>query len=182
MCLWYSEHSSSRLFRYNATKPLKPSVGEFSMVVADTRNGRLLVNGRQNMGHKTKSRQNYWSSDGGLSWDGPHDSGLKGAVSDNGSGCEASITNVNNVLYFFNPSGGPGKKASRTNMQVQCSKDNGQSWTSSYKVTTTTEGGYSDIMGVSGGKLLLVWGIGDSNAKNPKRNMYAQTIDTSWCK
>ena len=170
-------------FRYNTTKPLKPSVGEFSMVVADTKTGRLLVNGRQNIGRKTKSRQNYWSSDGGLSWDGPHDSGLKGAISDNGSGCEASITNVKNVLYFFNPSGGgPGDHPSRTNMKVQCSKDNGKSWKSSYKVTTTTEGGYSDIMGVSGGKLLLVWGIGDSNAKHPKRNMYAQTIDTSWCK
>jgi hypothetical protein len=174
ICLWYSDDGGHS---YNTTRPSHPHTNEWSMAVADAKSGKLLINSRAG---DQKTRKNFWSHDGGLTWDGPHESGLKDPENQHDHGCEASLINFAGILYFFNPTGSGDD--SRVDMEVRCSKDHGKTWPHSYKITSTTDGGYSDMVHHDG-KLLLVWGAGygGSHIANPHRNMYVQHIGTQWC-
>jgi hypothetical protein len=180
-CFWYSEDGGRT---YNTTRKWFPNTNELSMVVADEKTGLLLINSRATKyrGKEFKTRKNFWSHDGGITWRGPEESGLKDAENGAGHGCEASLLNMKNKLFFFNPTGGGGGKyPSRTNMVARCSLDHGKTWPHEYKVKATSEGGYSAMLEAQS-KLILAWGVGDSHAAHPQRNVYVQIIDTNWCK
>ena len=151
-------------------------INEFSLVVADTKTGLLLANSRGQ-----PHRRSYWSHDDGNTWSKPEESALKDSVNQHNHGCEASIINVHDKLFFFNPSG-QGHDA-RTNMVVRCSLDGGVTWPHSYPVTETMDGGYSDMIQVVNAKnniLLLAWGYADVASNT--RNIHLEHIDINWCK
>ena len=94
-CFWYSEDGGRT---YNTTRKWFPNTNELSMVVADEKTGLLLINSRATKyrGKEFKTRKNFWSHDGGITWRGPEESGLKDAKNGAGHGCEASLINMNN--------------------------------------------------------------------------------------
>ena len=66
--------------------------------------GTLLINSRKQdaIGHD-EYRPNFWSYDDGLSWTNGEASDLKDAINEHGHGCEASLTNIEGKIFFFNP-------------------------------------------------------------------------------
>lgn len=160
---------------YAGYKAYAEHINEFSIVAADSTTGRLLANSR---GHPY--RWNRWSDDDGSTWSKPEESTLKDSVNQHNHGCEASMTNIRNKLFFFNPTG-QGHDA-RTKMAVRCSLDGGKTWPKSYHVTKTDDGGYSDLIQVENRDnniLLLAWGYADDKTGN--RNMHVEHIDIKWC-
>ena len=171
-CVWYSDDGGES---YTTSGLQNKKANEVSFVIADTTTGRLLKNGRKN--GDDDARINYWSEDDGVTWsDGEPAVGFPDSVNSNNHGCMASLTNIDNKLFAFNPS-----PDGRTDMRVRCSLDHGTTWnaTSPYYINGTSEGGYSDLIQVENDKgniLLLVWG------NDAKDNYWTDHIDIGWCK
>lgn len=175
MCLWYSD-DGGKTYNNTGYKEHTSKINEFSIVVANSKTGLLLANSRGQ-----PYRKSYWSSDNGKTWSKPEDSQLKDSVNKHNHGCEASMTNIGDKLFFFNPTG-QGDDA-RTKMAVRCSSDGGLTWPSKYDVQETDDGGYSDLIYVENGKgnhLLLAWGYMEQ--KTNMRNIHLEHIDLKWCK
>ena len=175
-CLWYSD-DGGKTYKSNGLHGERTN--EWSIALADNRTGRLLINSRGN-----PFRENYWSGDNGLTWTDAKQSDLRDSINSHNHGCEASLTNIDNRLFFFNPSG-QGKDA-RTKMVVRCSHDHGTHWHHSYPITSTDQGGYSDMLHVyhqkEGKTLMLAWGYNKNDeSQPPDRNIYIEHIDTKWC-
>ena len=174
-CFWYSDDGGDT---YHTTKRQEhlQDPNEFSLVQTKSP-GHIYMNSRKGTGcSQSNHRRQYLSLDDGVTWTGPNCSTLIDAVNEHGHGCEASLTLHGSNLFFLNPSG-TGTDA-RTDMQVHCSKDSGRSWTSKYKVSSTHDGGYSDIIHLndkSTNPLLL----GFHNSDNS--NILTIFIGTSWC-
>ena len=97
-------------------------------------NCTLYMNGRGGKQFEPY-RTDYWSYDNGASWStGSKNRDIK---DDAGSGCEGSVINYEDTLYFLEPEG-----PKRTGMQLHCSKDQGKSWKSSKNVNGENRGGY----------------------------------------
>ena len=194
VCVWYSDdggetYQTSKLFEGN----------EVSIAILDAKKGSLYMNGR---GGKRYSphRTDYYSYDNGKSWTAGTESQLK---EDSSGGCEGSVLNVNNVLYFMEP---VDKK--RTKMVMHCSRDQGKTWNSQITINGDQRGGYSDMIELPNGKILAVWedgshplGNGDDDDEgnvekrhrhhhkhhhndppNPDSgNFYSSQINTTWC-
>ena len=130
------------------------------------------MNGRgQQFPWGSTNRAEYRSSDGGATWS----KGAKSALTDGGAGqVERSLRHIGSALYFAGPMGGPQGK--RSAMRVYCSRDGGHTWPFSTNVNGDKKGGYSDIVGVTAAKtLLMVWEDGEGNFN-------AGHVDTSFCK
>ena len=179
-CIWYTDDGGET---YTSTGLQQRDTNEWSMAIAgDT--GKLVINSRKN-GMFGNYRPNVFSSDDGVTWSSPVNSGLKDAVNQNNHGCEASILSIGSDLFYMNPSGPTGTKQARTKMRVRCSKDGGNSLASAeYAITETDEGGYSmmaDVSSIRSKKpLLLGWGFGDYD-EGGTSNIYVKAIGTSWC-
>jgi len=171
-CFWYSDDGGAT---YNTTRAHVGKPNEFSLV--ETSNGVIIMNSRKGDGcSQTNHRREYRSTDNGLTWTGPTCSPLLDAVNQHNHGCEASIINAKGKLLFLNPSGSG--KGARTHMKVHCSLDNGKTWPSSYAVTSTSDGGYSDLIYMpdkSKNAVMLGFNSGDNN------NIVTVHIGTSWC-
>ena len=95
------------------------------------------------------------------------------------------MTNIDNKLFFLNPTG-QGDDA-RTKMVVRCSLDHGKTWPKSYHVTSTTSGGYSDLIrvNVNNDKILMIgWGYhpdGNVHDPNSHTNIQIEHIAIDWC-
>ena len=183
ICLWYSDDGGET---YNATGVFAEHTNEWSMVIADNTTGLLLINSRATPGtDKEKFRKNQWSKDNGVTWSKAEESTLEDSVNKHGHGCEASLTNIDNKLFFLNPTG-QGDDA-RTKMVVRCSLDHGKTWPKSYHVTSTTSGGYSDLIrvNVNNDKILMIgWGYhpdGNVHDPNSHTNIQIEHIAIDWC-
>lgn len=175
-CFWYSDDGGKT---YQVTKRQKSlnSPNEFSLVQTATA-GQIYMNSRKGSGcTETNHRRQYISNDDGVTWTGPTCSSLLDAVNQHGHGCQASMTNVGGRLFFLNPGGKTGEDA-RSDMQVHCSKDNGKSWGSTYHVSSTHDGGYSDLiyMGDKDKNPLL---LGFQNSDHS--NILTVAISLGWC-
>ena len=168
VCVWYSDdggdtYSTSSLFAGN----------EVSMAVTGANRTQLLMNGRGTLFDWQPHRADYWSEDGGATWSDPVESPLLEDVTADGEadGCERSLVNVDDVLYSAEPKG-----PKRTHLFINCSTDYGVTWTNGRNINNGDDGaGYSDIVGLNNGKLLVVWENADI------LNFYAAQIDTDWC-
>merc|ERR1712039_462318 len=173
-CLWYSDDGGNT---YKTTWANVGKPNEFSLV--DAGSGNIYMNSRKGDGcSETNHRREYRSADNGITWTGPTCSPLLDAVNTHGHGCEASLTHVNGKLLFFNPSGDA--QNARTHMQVHCSLDQGKSWPSKYSVSSTHDGGYSDLIYLAdktGPNPLL---LGFQNSGN--NNIWTVHISLGWCK
>ena len=214
VCVWYSDDGG---LTYSTAKKMIEG-NEISIAVADTKNCSatstssssttttttttsavcpLYMNGRGGS-RFGKFRTSYWSYDGGSTWT----EGAKSSLEDDGGygGCEGSLVNVADVLYFLEPQG---KK--RTSMKLYCSKDQGSSWPKHADVNGDFRGGYSDMVALSSGSILAVWedgshplevvsgdgGIGGGDAAgttlstsppNPDSgNFFSGKFDTDFC-
>merc|ERR1712146_335325 len=93
-------------------------------------------------------RTQYYSYDDGTSWT----AGEKSVLEEDAGGCEGSVINYDNTLFFLEPAG---KK--RTKMVMHCSRDQGKSWSYSTVINGDYRGGYSDMVGLDTGNILAVW-------------------------
>lgn len=194
-CLWFSDDGGKT---YNTTGLHAPATKEFSIVVVGNYTtseqnggtyGTLLINSRkQEAIGRNEYRPNFWSFDDGLTWTKGEASQLKDAINQHGHGCEASMTNIDGKLYFFNPQGKEHSKEARSHMVVQCSEDQGKSWTKSWAVGETKAGGYSDLIAVDNvpgypqARLMLGWHYNpDPGDKHTATNTVIEHIDITWC-
>lgn len=103
--------------------------------VAELEDGNLMLNMRTNEGYY---RKYSLSTDGGITWSVP-----KVDVKQLDSKCQGSILTVGSNLFLSNTAA-----ATRTNMTVKKSTDNGVNWSSKY-VVYTGNSGYSDLVQIS---------------------------------
>jgi len=169
-CMWYSDDGGDT-YKTKWVRNLD-SPNEFSLVQAP--DGRVYMNSRAKSGTGCgDKRVESWSSDGGLTWSDAKCSSLQAATNQNVHDCEASMTYWNGQILFFNPSthGGP-----RGKMKVHCST-NGKSWSGSYSVSSTADGGYSDLITTDKNTKLLM-GFSNTGASN----VWAISHDLDFCK
>ena len=110
------------------------SVGECSL--AELNDGTLMLNMRTGEGFY---RKYSLSEDGGITWSEPVVD-----VQQLDPSCQGSILAIGNTLFLSNPAA-----ATRTNMTIKKSTDNGRTW-SGKKVVYTENSGYSDLVEISG--------------------------------
>lgn len=186
VCVWYSDdggetYETSKIFEGN----------EISIAILDQKNNSLYMNGRGGTRY-SPYRTDYYSYDNGESWTAGTQSRLIGD-----GGCEGSVLNVDNVLYFFEPAD---KK--RTKMVMHCSRNQGRTWNSQVTINGDQRGGYSDMVELQNGKILAVWEDGSHplgmngvkrhhhhhHGHHPKPtnpnsgNFYSAQINTTWCR
>ncbi|MGI6074524.1 MAG: sialidase family protein, partial [Fermentimonas sp.] len=112
-----------------------PSGGVGECSVAELEDGTLVLNMRTGDGFY---RKYSYSKDGGVTWSAP-----KVDVTQLDPKCQGSILSIDKALFLSNPSA-----ATRTNMTVKKSLDNGNTWTGKYNVYSGNSG-YSDMVQVS---------------------------------
>jgi len=167
VCTWYSDDGG---LTYNTSNVIRGN--EISVAPLNSGKGHLYMNGRgQSYKQFDGYRVDYFSYDDGATWSKPQKSKLYG---DDGSYCERSLINFRGILYSAEPQG-RSTEGERTKMVIQCSKDDAKTWNSSVVVNGEAEGGYSDLLGLPNGKLLMVWEY------KPSGNVFAKQIDTKWC-
>ena len=132
--IYSDDHGDS--WQLGGTTP-KDQVNECE--VTELSDGRLMLNMR-NYDRSQKFRQITYSSDGGLSWTNQqHDSSLIEPI------CQASIQSYfsgeQHRLFFTNPA----DTASRVNMTLRMSPDDGHTWPTSL-VLHTGPAAYSDLV------------------------------------
>ena len=129
------------------------SVGECS--VAELADGSLILNMRTGDGFY---RKQSISSDGGETWSDPVvDTDQLDAK------CQGSILTIGNNLLLSNASA-----ATRSNMTIRRSLDNGETWTGK-KLIYSGMSGYSDMTEISSGKVALFYEGG--------KNRYTEGLD-----
>jgi len=160
VCVWYSDDGG-------ATYHTSPRIQGNEVSLANLNGNHIIMNGRGLQFPFFPHRARYNSLAAGANWSLPTKSPL---LDDDGSGCERSLVQVGGVLYSAEP-----QLKKRNGMTVSCSRDGGASWPSSRGVNGDNRGGYSDLTGISGGGLLMVWEDGDSG------NMFYAEIGTGWC-
>ena len=139
---------------------------EVSIATLGSSPTRLYMNGR----HRGQSphRVAYFSEDEGSSWSDPVVSTL---LDDAGApGCERAVVQANGTLFTSEPQG-----EGRTAMVLNCSTDDGASWSYGRHLNNDKHGGYSDIVVLGHGKLLVVW------EDNESHNMWSHQVGTEWC-
>ena len=159
VCVWFSDDGGASYSTSNFVQG-----NEVSLVNLGGSN--LLMNGRGQQFNYNGHRANYFSTDNGASWSGPSESALD---DDDGHGCERSMRNIDGILYTVEPQG-----AKRTSMTISCSKDGGKTWPSSRGINGDARGGYSDLLPINGG-ILVVWEDGNTG------NMFSAQIGNGWC-
>ena len=129
------------------------SVGECT--VAELADGSLLLNMRTGDGFY---RKQSLSTDGGLTWSAP---AVAAAQLD--AKCQGSILSIGSTLLLSNAAA-----ATRTNMTIRRSADNGATWNGSY-VVYTGNSGYSDMVELEDGKVAILYEGG--------KNRYTEGLD-----
>ena len=163
VCAWFSDDGG---ITYNVSNMVRGN--EISVAPLTSGKGHLYMNGRgQSFPQWDGYRADYFSYDDGETWSAPVKSAL---FDDDGSSCERSLISFNGILYSAEPQG-----KERTDMVIQCSKDNAKTWTSKVSINGNEPGAYSDLLGLPNGKLLVVWEY------KPTGNVFAKSIDTAWC-
>lgn len=109
------------------------SVGECA--VAELNDGTLMLNMRTGDGFY---RKYSLSNDGGITWSEP-----KVDVQQLDANCQGSILTIGNTLFLSNAAA-----ATRTNMTIKKSTDNGITWSGKY-VVYIENSGYSDLVEIS---------------------------------
>jgi len=160
VCVWFSDDGGNS---YNTSNLVQGN--EVSVVNIEGSN--LLMNGRgQQFSNYNGHRANYFSTDNGASWSGPSESAL---LDDDGHGCERSMLNIDGILYTVEPQG-----KDRTSMTISCSKDGGKTWPSSRGINGDAPGGYSDLIAINDG-ILVLWEDGNTG------NILSTQIGKAWC-
>jgi len=129
------------------------SVGECT--VAELADGTLLLNMRTGDGFY---RKQSLSNDGGLTWSAP---AVAAAQLD--AKCQGSILSIGSTLLLSHAAA-----ATRTNMTIRRSADNGATWNGSH-VVYTGNSGYSDMVELEGGKVAILYEGG--------KNRYTEGLD-----
>jgi len=121
--------------------------------VAELSDGRIMINMR-NYDRAQKTRQVAYSIDGGQSWqEQQHVEALIEPI------CQGSLQSYEGLLFFSNPA----STDSRTKMTLRGSADDGQTWSSSM-VLHEGPSAYSDIVGMSPGRLGCLFEMGAASA------------------
>ena len=152
---------------------------EISVAEIPNEPGHIYITGRPQHGWNPH-RSSYWSTDNGLTFQGPVKCDDLFTPGKDQKGCErAMVAGSDGKGSEYLISSEPFDKH-RHNMYMACSRDGGHTWKNTLSVNDGAVAGYSNLVQLKDGNTAIAWQDKKAHAGQPS-NFVATIVGPGWC-